>query len=183
MLMRKESIRVEVGQVYGYYTVSHFNYKDIRKRNHFYCTCKCGKVKSVQAGLLTSGNTKSCGCYGTEKRKARRISTHHSEVTAVILGYKRHASARGFMWELDREFVSKLILKACYYCDSPPSNFMKTKNSIVGLAFNGIDRVDSKSNYTVDNVVPCCKFCNIAKQNYKVEDFLNWAKRIATKWG
>lgn len=35
------------------------------------CRCDCGNLKNVSSGSLTSGNTKSCGCYGKS-----RLITH-----------------------------------------------------------------------------------------------------------
>ena len=53
------------------------------------------------------------------------------------------------------------------------------KNSIDdGLLYSGIDRVDSSKDYNIDNVVPCCAMCNLAKRNYSDEDFLKWIKRV-----
>lgn len=159
-------------------TVVKFSHQDKRWRRFYVWKCECGKEVTLQVSAVTTGNTKSCGCYGIEARKNKRISEHHSEITAIILGYKRHGERRGFKFLLSREFVSTLVLKDCEYCGSPPSNFMKTKNSIVGLPFNGIDRVDSSKDYTEDNVVPCCKICNNAKSDYTKEEFFSWINRL-----
>jgi hypothetical protein len=35
----------------------------IQKMLQYLCECDCGKVLPIFAGRLTSGNTKSCGCY------------------------------------------------------------------------------------------------------------------------
>lgn len=39
------------------------------------CVCDCGNKKILPTNALRSGRTKSCGCYGTEKRK-ERMTTH-----------------------------------------------------------------------------------------------------------
>lgn len=159
-------------------TVVSFSHQDKRWRRFYLWRCDCGKELTLQVSAVTTGNTKSCGCYGKEVRKLKRISEHHSEITAIMLGYKRHAEGRGFKFLLTREFVAKIVILNCEYCGSSPSNFMKTKNSIVGLPFNGIDRVDSMKDYTEDNVVPCCKICNNAKSNYTKEEFFSWIERL-----
>ena len=38
--------------------------------------------------------------------------------------------------------------------------------------------VDSSIGYVFDNCVPCCKFCNMAKKQYPVEEFENWLKFV-----
>lgn len=159
-------------------TVVNYSHQDKRWRRFYVWKCDCGKEVTLQVSAVTTGNTKSCGCYGTEARKNKRISEHHSEITAIMLGYKRHGERRGFKFLLTREFVTSIVLKDCEYCGSPPSNFMKTKNSIVGLPFNGIDRVDSTKDYTEDNVVPCCKICNNAKSDYTKDEFFTWINRL-----
>jgi len=151
-------------------------------RSYFLFKCDCGNEKVILGAGVVGGNTKSCGCLAQEIKKAKRISKNHSEVTAIILGYKRHAIGRGYKWELTRDDVKNIINKKCYYCDSPPSNIKKTKNSVAGgLKYSGIDRIDSSLDYTVENTVPCCKICNYAKSNMSLEEFQEWAVRLGKK--
>lgn len=51
----------------------------------------------------------------------------------------------------------------CHYC-----------NNKKGYAGHGLDRIDSLKGYTLENVVPCCRVCNILKSN-KDE---NWPEMI-----
>jgi len=43
---------------------------------------------------------------------------------------------------------------------------------------NGVDRVNNKIGYRVDNCVPCCSVCNIMKNTLGVADFLAHVQRI-----
>lgn len=82
--------------------------------------------------------------------------------------------------------VFPLIGKPCHYCDTPPSNIMKTRNSIAPLKYSGIDRVNNSEGYVSGNCVPCCTICNRAKQGMSVSEFAMWAKRLGTladQWG
>lgn len=159
-----------------------FSHYDKRHRKHYLCLYDCGKYKTIQGSMLRSGNTKSCGCLSTEVRKNRRISKNHSEITAIILGYKRHAKDRKLKWCLERDFIELVILKSCHYCGEHPSNIKRTKNSIdFGMKYNGIDRIDSCKDYIKSNVVPCCKQCNLAKRNISVDEFRSWAIRLGQK--
>jgi hypothetical protein len=47
---------------------------------------------------------------------------------------------------------------------------------------SGIDRVDSNKGYTIDNCVPCCKTCNLAKAELSQRDFLDWVRKVYIKW-
>jgi len=177
------------GEKFNRLTVLKLSHSDKRWRKWYLVSCDCGKEKTVMGAAMISGNTKSCGCLAKETKQAKRISKNHSDITAVILGYKRHAERRGFKWLLSREFIERLIKQDCVYCGSKPSNIKKTKNSIGGgLVYSGIDRIDSSKDYTEDNVVACCRVCNYAKSNMDVNEFKDWAiklgkKAMAEQWG
>lgn len=51
-----------VGKRYNKVTVLSFSERRNR-RNYFIVQCDCGIKKSINISDLTSGNTKSCGCY------------------------------------------------------------------------------------------------------------------------
>jgi hypothetical protein len=51
-----------------------------------------------------------------------------------------------------------LINKSCYYC----SNKLGTK-TIYGA---GLDRLNNDLGYELNNVVPCCTFCNYIRGFY-----------------
>ena len=55
-----------------------------------------------------------------------------------------------------------LVLSACYYCG----------RSATITSRNGVDRVDSKSNYIFENCVPCCGICNCFKGQLTLAGFL-----------
>ena len=100
-------------------------------------------------------------------------------INQVILQYKRHARDRGLEWALGYEDVKRLIASPCFYCGAVNSNHKVTKNCKEGFDHNGIDRVDSAMGYTIDNVVPCCKVCNRAKNNMTQKDFIMWVQQAA----
>ncbi len=76
----------------------------------------------------------------------------------------------------------------CFYCNNNGSNLFnraKTdkKSSIKAklegnFKYNGLDRIDSNEGHTIDNVVPCCKYCNFAKSGLSLLEFNDWIKRI-----
>lgn len=170
------------GEKFNRLTIISFSHSDKRSRKWYNARCDCGKEKIIMGSAMISGNTKSCGCYGREIRKNKRISNNHSEITSIILGYKRHAENRGFKWLLTRMQVENIIDKDCFYCGSNPGNIKKTKNSIGdGLKYSGIDRIDSNKDYTIDNCVPCCRICNYAKSNMNIIEFKEWAIKLGQK--
>jgi len=169
------------------FTVESFSHKDKRHRKWWNCRCDCGTTKIVHGSAIVSGNTRSCGCLAREVKARTRKPKNGSEVTAIILGYKRHAENRGFRWILSRGQVESIVSRPCSYCGIPPSNIKKTRHSLPGgFRYSGVDRIDSTKDYTVENVTPACKICNFAKSNMTKKEFHDWAKRLASmasQWG
>ena len=94
--------------------------------------------------------------------------------------HRRYATSqrsRGILFDLDLFTFDALIRCQCNYCGQTPED-RKISNSKNMLKCNGLDRQDSALNYTVDNVVPCCKICNFAKNTLSVSDFYSWVNRI-----
>ena len=63
-----------VGKKFGMLTV--IGYSHMRKNKHYMnCRCDCGVVKSIRAGSLLSGNSKSCGFLksNTKEKIKKRI--------------------------------------------------------------------------------------------------------------
>ena len=53
----------------------------------------------------------------------------------------------------------------CVYC----GNEIKTA---------GLDGIDTKKGYIVENIYSCCGWCNTMKLDYTVDDFLKQCKKI-----
>lgn len=148
--------------------------------------CACGKNTVTHSNSMRSGNTKSCGCARKDAANLKRKPNKGSEVTAVILGYKRHAKERNLVWSVTRKLVTEMISRPCHYCGQPPDNKKTTKNSVAPLLYSGIDRVDNSKGYVRTNIVPCCKQCNRAKGTQSTEQFRMWITKIsamANQWG
>jgi len=47
--------------------------KDRKKRAHWLCRCRCGKIFTTLGASLHSGNTKSCGCIRVEALQGRKF--------------------------------------------------------------------------------------------------------------
>lgn len=167
------------GSKYNRLTVVKFDHKDKRFRRYYLFRCDCGIEKVIHGAAVTSGNTKSCGCFGKESRTNKRLPNNKGVINHIILQYKRHAKGRGLAWNLTYDQVAEIIQEPCFYCGTMHSNHKVTKNCQEGYDHNGIDRVDSSIGYEPRNVVPCCKTCNYAKSNMTQKDFISWAIRVA----
>lgn len=154
---------------------------EYRGKNKVYiCLCKCGKEKVFWKKSAIE-RQKSCGCLiddaGLTGKQRRSMLTR-------MQGYKNGAKKRGFSWELTyKQFVS-FATKPCFYCGTEPKKWdcmtnspsLKKDSPNVNpsdyiIEFTGVDRINSKEGYTIDNVVPCCVFCNRAKSDLSLDDF------------
>ena len=150
-----------------------------QKRAYWDVICECGNKKKMSTGTLR-GNTKSCGCLFLKKRKEgfNKKEKGEANFNYKYLSYKNRAKTKKIDFLLSKESFRKIILEKCFYCGSEGENH-HTKRSTNGLFFsNGIDRVDSKKGYILDNCVSCCKKCNVMKNDLKKDDFINHIIKI-----
>jgi len=93
---------------------------------------------------------------------------------------KKRYIKRNLTCDIPLDNLLILFKKKCHYCDSEPNNIYhyKNKHSKYDFLYNGLDRIDSNKGYTIDNVVPCCKRCNIAKSSMKYKEFINYIKEV-----
>jgi len=140
------------------------------------CFCDCGEEAWVPTNRLTTGHTKSCGCWQSEFRKLEPGVAVRNQ---ILDGYKRDAAKRNFVWSLtDRQF-EELIAGHCYYCRRPPSSTRTARRMNGDLTYNGIDRMDNNLGYTFLNTVSCCKVCNRAKSDMSFDDFMEWVADLS----
>lgn len=160
------------GRRYGKLTVI---YRDLNKFKRVYwkCLCDCGKEKSVSSESLRSG-TKSCGCIGPYGRfEDKNLSSKNN----LYLIYKINAKKKGFIFSLKFEEFIRMTQDRCYYCNQEPSRYFKSATGRKGILYNGLDRIDNTKGYYLNNVVPCCKYCNFAKADLSQKEFFQWLEK------
>lgn len=148
-----------------------FNKKDILL---YECKCDCGNTKFIGDTFLVRGVIKSCGCL---KRGNEALDTKTKALNEIYSSYRGNAKQKNRVFELTKEQVMHLIQLNCYYCGIKPSlkRVLKLNREFY---HNGIDRINTKKGYTLDNVVPCCYNCNLIKWDFTVEEFLQNVARI-----
>ena len=156
------------------------NQRDHVGAMYWRCQCDCGNLLETTGVRLRSGVTQSCGCLGTERRRGgRALGGDLASFNAKYTENRVSAKRRGLVFDLTKEEFRNLTSKPCEYCGKAPEQSSK-KYAIKGETYyhNGLDRVDNSLGYILDNVVPCCRQCNIAKNNYSKEAFLSWVKAV-----
>ena len=140
------------------------------------CICDCGNERIVHGGHLRAGTTKSCGCRALDR-------LDESAKSALYGRYLARARKRKIDFLLTREQFDSLILKNCFYCDSPPNQKLKNSTNRQTGFYNGVDRFDNEKHYTEDNCFPCCKACNIMKYDMTYDNFISHIKLIIRRHG
>ena len=172
-------VKDETGNRYGRVTVIGRGHKASGQRAMRLCRCDCGKEFVTRGSSLRKGDTQSCGCVAVEKLRAAVVLPEGvAAMNQMIRRLKANASERGIEWHLTDEQALAITQQSCHYCGGDFSNTSSHPEMNGTFAYNGIDRVDNSKGYTIDNVVPCCKHCNIAKRDRSVGEFLNWVRRV-----
>lgn len=155
-------------------------YKDSRKKDGLRCWCKVCQLDD---------NKKRESQYNETRRKYREEHKEESRENkreyyrenkkqilesnrqwrqtfkGRLLSYKRSAEQRDINWLLTESEFESFWKKPCSYCGDEIETI-------------GIDRVDSKKSYEINNCKSCCTDCNKMKLDLSEEYFLNLIKRI-----
>lgn len=97
---------------------------------------------------------------------AVRKSPHHRKITRLFWDYKSRARSKNLEFKIDLEFVRQLTSESCHYCGTPP------------ILYHGMDRRDNTSGYIEQNVVACCRTCNVAKSTMTEQEFRTWINNV-----
>lgn len=136
-----------------------FNKKEYDKKRYL----KNSKRIKENSALYKKKNIEKVREYNRKYNDSRK----NSPIASFHI-YKSSAKTRKIIFELSFEEFKYFWRKECYYCGSQ----IKTI---------GLDRVDNKAGYILDNIVPCCIRCNKMKMALNVEDFIGQCKKIAMK--
>ena len=133
---------------------------------------RCGKESIVRADRINSTVyiPKSCSnCYNDLMQEI--ADNKYSETRSFrkrLHSIQGNAKGRNIKLLLTEEQIKNILEQDCYYCGEPNAN--------------GIDRIDSKKDYTIDNTVPCCSICNVMKNKFPVNVFLDKVKKIYNRF-
>jgi len=73
---------IQDGEKFGRLTVRYFACID-RGSRHYWCDCECGGSTLVRSGLLTTGQTKSCGCLRGRPAAAKRAAARDRAIATA----------------------------------------------------------------------------------------------------
>lgn len=79
-----------------------------------------------------------------------------------------NARARGFMVGINLEEFTKIIGSPCYLCGDK--------------GIMGVDRYDNSLGYLLENCRPCCRRCNVMKNDMSIDDFYRHVHKITQQF-
>ena len=175
--MKETTLKKYIGNTYGSLTVldldhETYNSETQTKRTYLKCLCnRCGKNTVVRADRFAKNSTYapvSCAHCVIDRQKEtaekkyqiKNTKTYRSKISSI----KHNAKSRNLNINLTDEYMKSLFDSNCHYCNCNKAM--------------GIDRIDSKLDYTIENSVACCGICNIMKNKFDLNIFLDKIKQI-----
>lgn len=177
-----KNIKDITGLKFSRLTAVRFSHCDKGSKAHWQFVCDCGKSHTANGSLVRLGKIKSCGCWNIE---CNRKGPKQTGIGQLFNQYKQNAKNRRLKFELTREEFVAITSKDCLYCGAIPKQVAKggprgcrETEEIGKYLYNGIDRVDNDIGYVLDNCVPCCGHCNIAKASMTQDEFFKLVGEI-----
>lgn len=168
-----------IGEVYGRLTVIGNGKTGHNGKRRWLFRCQCGTEKEQFAHRVVSGEIESCGCLMREavsKANTKYADRLMKYRVCIINKYKQHARKKNRPFLLTDDEFFALLSQPCAYCGR--RDISNQRNGYGGLAYNGVDRIDSSLGYIPENCVSCCRVCNVMKQQLTVAEFIAHLKLI-----
>ena len=169
------------GQRYGRLTVEK---RDFARSHGIYwmCRCDCGNRKSVHAGNLRSGSTKSCGCLHDENSKKTKWKTHGESGTKL---YRVWQTMRARCYKTYDDRYNNYGGRGIEVCAEWRNSFEPFRDWALANGYREgltIDRIDVNGNYEPSN---CRWITNKEQQNNRTNNLLltyNGKTQTLTQW-
>lgn len=134
------------------------------------CKCDCGNTRIVRQTRLKLGKVSMCAaCARSDAAKRggdtrRKFTEDEVRIRNKVSEYKQGAKRRKLAFKLSYHDFAHIVSNPCRYCGENVSG--------------GVDRLDNKLGYTIENSVPCCDKCNYAKREMSEAEFLDLVEKI-----
>ena len=175
-------MKYPIGTKIGNITVLSIDNKG-KEKGKYIVQCDCGEkiistTTSIDSMVRSLEKIGFIGCMKCRYDFTRNIKmTTEEKYNTIYCRYRKSAKQRGLEFNISLKEAAELFSSACVYCKQIPTNTcIRTK--LMTYTYTGIDRLDNNKGYIKNNVVPCCKYCNMAKYTNSVTDFLKHCERI-----
>jgi hypothetical protein len=166
-----------IGSKYGKLTVIDNIYMGGNGGSKVKVQCTCGNIYLASKYGVVSGDIKQCAkCYKTSPKLSKR--TGIQELSGSHWGsIKRNADFRNIPFNITKEQIYDLFLFQNRKCALSGVNiFLDNYASKIKTA--SLDRINSKLDYSINNVQWVHKDINKIKQGLTNEEFINWCNLV-----
>jgi hypothetical protein len=137
--------------------------------------CDCGKVFECGDYEVSRTWFKPCqSCCQSHPKPSRRKRPFEAQYNGLV-----HRTKHEVLLSYE-EFVQLTDVKECHYCGAP-INWPKDGYGKSSSPSN-LDRKDNRLPYTKENVVVCCKKCNIGKNRFFTYDEWKQIGELIRQW-
>jgi hypothetical protein len=130
------------------------------------CEC-CGDKKLIIKFKFIEQKyySKKCKiCSRASGRKKYLTDKENNYHSILFSSYKKEDRKKNREFNLTKEFIKDTISKGCQYCEA-------TKQV-------GLDRIDNTIGHIVNNVIPCCRRCNVIRGTMPYETWLHFVPTL-----
>lgn len=186
-MKREELISEILGKRFTHLTILSRSINSTIQSRKVKAKCDCGVIKDVSLSSLIAEQSRTCGKCSlryklpsnigetnlSKEIKRRLIKTCYSIFKA---SKKREKSD----FPLDIEELAVLIQRPCVSCKETGSSFITRiyYGNKYTLFFNGLDQINPKQGYHINNVQTICIYCNRMKHNQRPEDMIRRGKGL-----
>lgn len=159
-----------IGQSFGRLTVIERSGKSSPGRVYWECRCNCGTVKPIRSDALTSGASRSCGCFQKENAvsvmsdvgKRNKRHGHSCQNGSPTLTYRSWSSMMTRCYNKKHEHYCDYGGRGIAVCDSWHTfdNFLADMGDRPSKSMT-LDRIDVNKGYCLDN----CRWASKVQQN------------------
>lgn len=142
------------------------SFMPLYRNSQKFCSKRCGGINWHKDNVIPKTDQTNPLPWGE--------SAFNSLYSKYCFGAKR----RGYEFHIEKEDFRIMTKQNCTYCNSEPWQVQKSACETGDYIYTGLDRVDNKQGYELENCVPCCKICNTMKMEMSEEDFLKHINKI-----
>jgi len=144
----------------------------------FQCKCDCGNTKKIR-GISILRGTKSCGCLAAEKTRERQWRGYGKLSKTAFNKILESARKRDLEVKITIKDAWNLFVKQkgkCAISGVVIGFGVRTRD---GIQTASLDRIDSKKEYTKDNIQWVHKNVQTMKWDFEQNNFINWCILVA----
>jgi hypothetical protein len=109
-------------------------------------------------------NMTECQKNASRLAKNKYNKSFKGRCYATLKAYQKIDKIKGFKNDLDILYIENIKKQPCFYCTYPST---------------GADRIDNSLGHLKSNCVPCCKECNIARNDlFTIDEMIILGKAI-----